>query len=152
MVLPLKGLPLEGAELVSIDLQGVDLSWANLTGCNLSDAQLDKADFNSADPHNAHLSEATLSGAGLSGVSFKETYPGGADRRNSDITLEGLEGAFLVGATMPDGTIAHGVLTSDWAEPKPSLNRPFICPCIYTWPIAFFFVTATWFRPRSLAW
>ena len=34
-----------------------------------------------------------------------ETYLGGADLRNSHITLEGLEAAFLVGATMPDGTI-----------------------------------------------
>jgi len=107
---------LSGADLNNVDLNkatlsgarlaGANLGFANLSETNCSSADLSGANLLFADLSNANLSGVNLSGAKLSGANFSGTYLSGANLRGADVRIEDMQDAFVVGATMPDGSVS----------------------------------------------
>jgi hypothetical protein len=106
----LSGADLRYADLSEANLLDADLSNANLLGADLSDPDLSDADYtdlSGANLSNALLQLADLSGAVLSDAVLSDAVLNWADLSDArGITKEQLEqqGAYLEGATMPDGS------------------------------------------------
>lgn len=95
--------PLAGANLQGADLRGMDLSEADLRGTNLQGAQLQNARLCRADLRGADLLLAMLDGADLRGANLKGALM--TDAQLASVST-------LVGATLPDGSLYLGPLSS----------------------------------------
>lgn len=102
----LNDVNLEKANLSGATFRGANLGFAKFCNANCSSTDMSNANLMFADLSNANLSGANLQGAKISGTNFTGSYLGGANLHGTDVRREELEGAFLLGATLPDGTVA----------------------------------------------
>jgi len=112
----LNGAYLSRAYLINANLALANLSGAVLSGAVLSGADLISANLNGADLSEANLHGVTLGGADLSGANLS----GAINVSYHELSLaESLEGA-----TLPDGTIYHGLPIYLPPFPPPSDQTP----------------------------
>jgi uncharacterized protein YjbI with pentapeptide repeats len=110
---------LSDAELSDTVLTGADLSYADLSGANLSDAHMSHADLRFANLSSADLSDAKLRYARLTTSNLRGADVSQADLTGADLlfaqdwTAGQLGGAYLGGATMPNGQKYE-----DWIKSK----------------------------------
>ena len=115
------GAILKDAELYKADLcnanfansvcTGIILSKANLGFASMHNANFSSADFSTANLMFADLSKGNYSGANftnaqMKGANFDGAYMSGANFTGAEVNIEDLKKAYIVNATMPDGSIA----------------------------------------------